>query len=129
MKKVIMLAGILATLSMTQSFAQEQPRQGGRRDTTMRGGGGQGGGGMMRDLTMVEQKDLPKAILDYIKKEFASAEFRRAGKNKDGQYIVMLTDGEKRQALTFDAQGVFVSKREMQGRPGGGGNGGGPRNK
>lgn len=125
MKKVIMLAGILATLSMAQSFAQDQPRQGGRRDSTMRGGGQGGRGGMMRDLTQVEQKDLPTSIQDYIKKEYANAEFRRAGKNTDGQYMVVLTEGEKRQVLTFDAQGVFVSKREMQGRPGGGG----PRNK
>ena len=129
MKKVILLAGILATLSLTQSFAQDQPRQGGgRRDTTMRGGGQGGRGGMMRDMTQVEQKDLPQAIQDYLKKEYASAEFRRAGKSTEGQYMVVMTQGEKREILTFDAQGVFVSKREMQGRPGGNPGGGGPRN-
>ncbi len=126
MKKVILAASLLAALTITQSFAQDQPRREGRRDSTNRGGSR---GGMMRDMTQVEEKDLPQAIKDYIKKEFASAEFRRAGKNTEGQYMVMLTEGEKRQMLTFDAKGVFVSKREMQGRPGGGGNGGGPRNK
>nr|WP_293836158.1 hypothetical protein [uncultured Arsenicibacter sp.] len=126
MKKVILAASLLATLTISQSFAQDQPRREGRRDSTNRGGGR---GGMMRDMAQVEEKDLPQSIKDYVKKEFSAAEFRRAGKNTEGQYMVMMTEGEKRLMLTFDEKGVFVSKREMQGRPGGGGNGGGQRNK
>jgi hypothetical protein len=114
MKKVIVAASLLTLLSFSQVYAQQG---GGNRADSSRAGMPR-----MRDMAQVETKDLPTAALDYVKKEFASAEIRRAAKDDKGQFYVMLVEGEKRQLLTFDAKGALVDKREMRGRPGGGGN-------
>lgn len=65
------------------------------------------GMGTPPQLTDVEVATLPVAITDYITKTYTGATIKKAGKDKDGNYSVLIEKDGKPLCLLFDATGAF----------------------
>jgi hypothetical protein len=115
MKKMIITAALLITISAGSSFAQHQVDSTRRmsQNRPMRGG--------MRNLTPVDAKDLPAAITSTVKDKYPDATIRRAGKGEKGAYVVVVADKQdSRTLLRFDEKGTLLNERKMPAHPGGG---------
>ncbi|MBA4853108.1 hypothetical protein [Emticicia sp. BO119] len=58
-------------------------------------------------LTEVDIATLPATITDYINKTYAGATLKKAGKDKEGNYYVLIEKDSKPLGLLFDATGIF----------------------
>lgn len=115
MKKMIIMAALLGAISVGSSFAQ-QPVDSTRRmsqNRPMQGG--------MRNLTPVEEKDLPSTITATVKDKYPDATIRRAGKGEKGAYLVVVADKQdSRTLLHFDEKGTLLNERKMPAHSGDG---------
>jgi hypothetical protein len=68
-------------------------------------------------LTKVETSALPASITDYISKTYAGYTIKHAGKNADGAYFVMITSGDTRKVVQFDATGKFTQEMTPPAHP------------
>jgi hypothetical protein len=58
-------------------------------------------------LTEVDLATLPAVITAYINKTYAGASIKKAGKDKDGNYHVLIEKDAKPMGLLFNADGTF----------------------
>jgi hypothetical protein len=64
------------------------------------------------NLTVIEAKDLPKAVTDYISANYAGGTIESAGKTDDGKYIVRVKKADGTYVgVAFDANGVFLKEK------------------
>ncbi|GAB3553780.1 hypothetical protein [Spirosoma fluminis] len=127
MNKVIVMAALLGTFSVGQSFAQQatEPTQ-----SAQTGQPGPGRRGQFRNMTPVEAKDLPAAIASTVKDKYPDATIRRSAKNDQGKYVVVVTDKQDaRTMLLFDEKGALTTERQLPKRQPGDKNGHWHKNK
>lgn len=79
-------------------------------------GTGQGQPGGPPSLTKVEVSALPSAVKEYVTSKYAGAEIKEAGKDKDGNYVVLIVQNNKPKGLLFNSAGVF--QKELPPPPG-----------
>lgn len=82
------------------------------------------GGGKVK-LTKVDVSTLPAEVLAYIATNYAGAEIKHAGKDADGNLVVMVSVASTPKALLFDSANAFKQELTFEGKgPGGGPKGG-----
>ncbi len=75
--------------------------------------------------TPIEISALPATITSAISSSYAGATIERAGKDKDGNYVVLIVQNNQPKGLLFDASGKFL--KELPPPPQGGPQMGGPQ--
>ena len=82
-------------------------------------------------LTEVDAATLPAAIIAYITNTYAGATIKKAGKDKDGNFHVLIEKDAKPTGLLFNADGTFNKElpppSQEQGKPQGQGMGAPPQ--
>lgn len=68
-------------------------------------------------LTKIEVSALPATIKDYITSKYAGSEIKEAGKDKDGNFVVLIVQDSKPKGLLFNSAGSF--QKELPPPPGG----------
>lgn len=68
---------------------------------------GQGQPGGPANLTKVEVSALPTVIKNYVASNYAGAELKEAGTDKNGNYVVLIVQSGKPKGLLFNSTGVF----------------------
>ena len=107
MKKVMFIALLLAGMTVFESKAQN----------------GQGSGqGRMQDMTQVEESALPTPVMAYVKDKYPGMTVRRIMKDKDENFVLVVTADTTRKIVVFDTKGTFKEERAMRGRRQGGNN-------
>ncbi|GAB3315357.1 hypothetical protein GCM10027299_04450 [Larkinella ripae] len=102
MKKVLVIALLLAGMTVFESNAQNGP--------------GGGGGRMMEGMTQVEESALPAPVMAYVKDKYPGMTVRRIMKDKEDNYSVVVVADTTRKVVVFDAKGTFKEERAMRGR-------------
>jgi len=60
---------------------------------------------------VVEVDQLPEEVRIYLSENYASAEVKKAGKMRNGNFVIALLDNGERKILVFDEDGVFLFAR------------------
>ena len=68
-------------------------------------------------LTKIDVSTLPTTIKDYITSQYAGSEIKEAGKDKEGNFVVLIVQSSKPKGLLFNSTGSF--QKELPPPPGG----------
>lgn len=63
--------------------------------------------GQRSELSEVNLESLPAAITSYVTENYSEASIEKAGTDPDGNYAVIVSIGEKKKGLLFNADGSF----------------------
>ena len=59
----------------------------------------------------IEVDQLPEEVKIYLAENYASAEVKKAGEMRNGNFVIALLDNGERKILVFDENGVFLFER------------------